>query len=220
MQTGVAPQSGFAETSSTFAATANSQPGMPYQQYQQPAQQLPQTQQPQPQQQQFSGFNQNQYPAQNKPQGTTGNYDLSDQDLQAFFSPKDITASLAEDLLKQFGSGSEGEESMDTSGGAQTLSSGPFSPTNLLGGDSVTVKEEKPDSCSRSAAANMAAAASASLRQAKPLSRWCVKLHCCPDAYLISHAYPERFLTFLFCLFQHVQNQQSKKPKWRRILGP
>lgn len=116
MQTGVAPQSGFAETSSTFAATANSQPGMPYQQYQQPAQQIPQTQQPQPQQQQFSGFNQNQYPAQNKPPGTTGNYDLSDQDLQAFFSPKDITASLAEDLLKQFGSGSEGEESMDTSG--------------------------------------------------------------------------------------------------------
>lgn len=170
--TGVAPQSGFAEASSTFAATANSQPGMPYQQYQQPAQQPPQTQPPQPQQQQqqqFSGFNQNQYPAQNKSQGSTGNYDLSDQDLQAFFSPKELTASFAEDLLKQFGSGCEGDESMDTSGGTQTLSSGPFSPTNLLGdSNSVTVKEEKPDSC-RSAAA--AAAASASLRQAKPLSR-------------------------------------------------
>ena len=178
--TGVAPQSGFAEQGSNFAATANSQAGMPYQQYQQQPQQ--QTIPSQQQQQQFSGFNQNQYPSQNKPpQGAAGNYnDISDQELQALFSPKDITASLAEDLLKQFGSGSEEEEAaMDSSGGAQTLSSGPFSPTNLLGNDprsrdsaSVAIKEEKPDARSRSASASLAAAsASASLRQAKPLSR-------------------------------------------------
>ncbi|KAJ1526724.1 hypothetical protein ONE63_008304 [Megalurothrips usitatus] len=170
--TGVAPQSGFVEPANNFAATPNTQAGMPYQQYQQQNQQ---TQQQQQQQQQ-----QNQYGAQTKlQQPSTGNYnEISDQDLQALFSPKDITASLAEDLLKQFGSGSEEEECLDTSGGAQTLSSGPFSPTNLLHSEnrsndstSVTVKEEKLDSCSRNSSASMAAAASASLRQAKPLSK-------------------------------------------------
>lgn len=70
----------------------------------------------------FCSLFQNQFPVQNKtqqPQAPTNssNYnDISDQDLQALFSPKDITASLAEDLLKQFGSGSEEEETMDTSG--------------------------------------------------------------------------------------------------------
>lgn len=58
-QTGVAPQSGFAEPGNNFAATANSQAGMPYQQYQQQQQPQQQPQQSQPQQQQqFSGFNQ------------------------------------------------------------------------------------------------------------------------------------------------------------------
>ncbi|KAE8738872.1 hypothetical protein FOCC_FOCC015635 [Frankliniella occidentalis] len=171
--TGVAPQSGFTEPGSNFAATPNSQAGMPYQQYQQ--------QQTQQTQQQLSGFNQNQYAVQNKQpsQTSAGNYnDFSDQELQSLFSHKDITASLAEDLLKQFGSGSEEEENIDTSAGSQTLSSGPFSPTNLLSNDartsnstSVTVKEEKPDSCSKSNIASIAAAASASLRQAKPVGK-------------------------------------------------
>ncbi|KAK3930207.1 Lysine-specific demethylase 6A [Frankliniella fusca] len=177
-RTGVAPQSGFTEPGANFAATPNSQAGMPYQQYQQ--QQSQQTSQTQ-QQQQLSGFNQNQYPVQNKQpsQTNTGNYnDFSDQELQSLISHKDITASLAEDLLKQFGSGSEEEENIDTAAASQTLSSGPFSPSNLLGNEartssstSVTVKEEKSDSCSKNSTANFAAAASASLRQAKPLAK-------------------------------------------------
>lgn len=71
---------------------------------------------------------------------------VSDQELQALLSQKDIATSLAEDLLKQFGSSSDDldvkeEESVTVTQGiinsvsgqnsANTLSSGPFSPSNL-----------------------------------------------------------------------------------------
>jgi len=71
---------------------------------------------------------------------------VTDQELQALLSQKDIATSLAEDLLKHFGSGSEDldvkeEESVTAAQGiissvpsqnsTNTLSSGPFSPSNL-----------------------------------------------------------------------------------------
>jgi hypothetical protein len=71
---------------------------------------------------------------------------VSDQELQALLSQKDIATSLAEDLLKQFGSSSDDldvkeEESVTATQGiissvsnqnsTNTLSSGPFSPSNL-----------------------------------------------------------------------------------------
>jgi hypothetical protein len=71
---------------------------------------------------------------------------VSDQELQALLSQKDIATSLAEDLLKHFGSSSEDldvkeEVSLTATQGiissvsdhnsSNTLSSGPFSPSNL-----------------------------------------------------------------------------------------
>ncbi|XP_046672400.1 histone demethylase UTY isoform X2 [Homalodisca vitripennis] len=57
---------------------------------------------------------------------------VSDQELQALLSHKDIATSLAEDLLKHFGSpGPADEDSVQTPTEQQTLSSGPFSPSNL-----------------------------------------------------------------------------------------
>ncbi|PNF25614.1 hypothetical protein B7P43_G03832 [Cryptotermes secundus] len=71
---------------------------------------------------------------------------VSDQELQALLSQKDIATSLAEDLLKHFGSSSEDldvkeEEAVTATQGiissvsnqnsTNTLSSGPFSPSNL-----------------------------------------------------------------------------------------
>ncbi|XP_054265858.1 histone demethylase UTY-like isoform X2 [Macrosteles quadrilineatus] len=62
---------------------------------------------------------------------------VSDQELQALLSQKDIATSLAEDLLKHFESSGPSEEPVDskeqvqTSSDQQTLSSGPFSPSNL-----------------------------------------------------------------------------------------
>jgi hypothetical protein len=71
---------------------------------------------------------------------------VSDQELQALLSQKDIATSLAEDLLKHFGSSSDEldvkeEESVNATQGinssvsnqnsTNTLSSGPFSPSNL-----------------------------------------------------------------------------------------
>ena len=60
---------------------------------------------------------------------------MSDQELQALLSQKDIATSLAEDLLKHFGSGGEEldvkEEDPAPQNNNNTLSSGPFSPSNL-----------------------------------------------------------------------------------------
>lgn len=74
---------------------------------------------------------------------------VTDQELQALLSQKDIATSLAEDLLKHFGS-----EDLDVKEEPQqpimnngTLSSGPFSPSNLENeGEKVKeVKVEKVD---------------------------------------------------------------------------
>ena len=66
------------------------------------------------------------------------NLGVTDQELQALLSQKDIATSLAEDLLKHFGS-----EELDVKEEQQpimnngTLSSGPFSPSNLDNDDKI-----------------------------------------------------------------------------------
>jgi len=74
---------------------------------------------------------------------------VSDQELQALLAEKDIAASLAEDLLKHFGSGGEEDEAITSTAPSETLSSGPFSPSNLLGqvrrDSSPAIKEEKAE---------------------------------------------------------------------------
>ncbi|XP_015609796.1 histone demethylase UTY isoform X3 [Cephus cinctus] len=138
----VALQTGFADSNVGYnaAATGNTQqsPGMPYKSAADPNY---------PQRQPGSQYNQyqsNQYGAQgytqissttnSYPEGSSGNKDLgvTDQELQALLSQKDIATSLAEDLLKHFGSEDldvKDESSAITNNG--TLSSGPFSPSNL-----------------------------------------------------------------------------------------
>lgn len=62
--------------------------------------------------------------------------DVSEEDLKDLFSQKDLATTLAENLLKHFGSDEiEIKEEPD----ANTLSSGPFSPSNI---DSKDIKEE------------------------------------------------------------------------------
>lgn len=140
----VALQTGFTDSSVVYnaAATGNTQqtPGMPYKSASDPT--YPQR----PQQGQFNQqYQSNQYGAQgytqitsttsNYPEGAAaGNKDLgvTDQELQALLSQKDIATSLAEDLLKHFGSEEldvKDENSSIMNNG--TLSSGPFSPSNL-----------------------------------------------------------------------------------------
>ena len=77
------------------------------------------------------------------PNGNAANKDpglgVTDQELQALLSQKDIATSLAEDLLKHFGSEDLDvkEETVQQQQQQQpilnngTLSSGPFSPSNL-----------------------------------------------------------------------------------------
>ncbi|KAK1132310.1 Lysine-specific demethylase 6A, variant 2 [Melipona bicolor] len=151
----VALQTGFSDSNVGYntVATGNSQtPGMPYKSASDPN--YPQRQLT------SSQYNQYQYTAQgytqissttsNYPEGSAGNKDLgvTDQELQALLSQKDIATSLAEDLLKHFGS-----EDLDVKEEAPsiinngTLSSGPFSPSNLEESTekSKEVKLEKVD---------------------------------------------------------------------------
>lgn len=153
----VALQTGFSDINVGYntAATGNTTqtPGMPYKSASDPT--YP------PQRQQITGGTQyggqyqqqpNQYAAQGFTQVTSAtsgysesstvvaankdNLGVTDQELQALLSQKDIATSLAEDLLKHFGS-----DDLDTvvkeepsSGGVindnSTLSSDPFSPSN------------------------------------------------------------------------------------------
>ncbi|XP_048265444.1 histone demethylase UTY isoform X1 [Bombus terrestris] len=138
----VALQTGFSDSSVGYntAATGNSQtPGMPYKSASDPnypQRQLTSNQYNQYQPNQFTaqGYTQISSTTSNYPEGSAGNKDLgvTDQELQALLSQKDIATSLAEDLLKHFGS-----EDLDVKEEAPsiinngTLSSGPFSPSNL-----------------------------------------------------------------------------------------
>jgi hypothetical protein len=69
---------------------------------------------------------------------------VTDQELQALLSQKDIATSLAEDLLKHFGSEDleVKEEPHQSATNNGTLSSGPFSPSNL-DASSEKIKEVK-----------------------------------------------------------------------------
>ncbi|XP_034183666.2 utx histone demethylase isoform X1 [Osmia lignaria lignaria] len=138
----VALQTGFSDSNVGYntAATGNSQtPGMPYKSASDsnyPQRQLSSGQynQYQPNQYTAQGYTQISSTTSNYPEGSAGNKDLgvTDQELQALLSQKDIATSLAEDLLKHFGS-----EDLDVKEEAPsimnngTLSSGPFSPSNL-----------------------------------------------------------------------------------------
>ncbi|XP_076164957.1 utx histone demethylase isoform X3 [Ptiloglossa arizonensis] len=139
----VALQTGFSDSNVGYntAATGNSQtPGMPYKSASDssfPQRQLTtsgQYNQYQPNQYTAQGYTQISSTTSNYPEGSAGNKDLgvTDQELQALLSQKDIATSLAEDLLKHFGS-----EDLDVKEEAPsimnngTLSSGPFSPSNL-----------------------------------------------------------------------------------------
>ncbi|XP_015114271.1 histone demethylase UTY isoform X2 [Diachasma alloeum] len=135
----VALQTGFTDSTTSYntPATGNAQstPGMPYKSASDQTFPRPQ----------FSTYQSNQYAAQgytqitsttsSYPEGAAGNKDLgvTDQELTALLSQKDIARSLAEDLLKHFGS-----EDLDPKHTPKppimnngTLSSGPFSPSNL-----------------------------------------------------------------------------------------
>ncbi|XP_067216646.1 lysine-specific demethylase 6A isoform X3 [Linepithema humile] len=176
----VALQTGFSDTNVGYntAATGNTTqtPGMPYKSASDPT--YPHQRQQIAGGAQYSGQYQqqpNQYAAQGYTQvsSATGGYPessaaaatskdnlgVTDQELQALLSQKDIATSLAEDLLKHFGS-----DDLDTvvkeepSSGSVindngTLSSGPFSPSNLKenGSDKAkeTVKLEKPEEASQ-----------------------------------------------------------------------
>ncbi|XP_035728311.1 histone demethylase UTY-like isoform X1 [Vespa mandarinia] len=144
----VALQTGFSDSNVGYntVATGNTQtPGMPYKSASDPN--YPQRQLTQSGQ--FNQYQSNQYTAQgyaqissttsSYPEGSAGNKDLgvTDQELQALLSQKDIATSLAEDLLKHFGS--EDLDVKEEPPGIMnngTLSSGPFSPSNM---------EENPD---------------------------------------------------------------------------
>ncbi|XP_032663360.1 histone demethylase UTY isoform X1 [Odontomachus brunneus] len=170
----VALQTGFSDSNVGYsaAATGNTQtPGMPYK-----SASDPNYPQPQPQRQiggsaQYSQYQQSQFAAQgysqissttsSYPEGSAANKDLgvTDQELQALLSQKDIATSLAEDLLKHFGSEDldvkeEPPTSIMNNNGA--LSSGPFSPSNLEENADKTkevVKVEKSEEPSKAAEA-------------------------------------------------------------------
>lgn len=163
-------QTGFSDTNVGYntAATGNTTqtPGMPYKSASDPT--YP------PQRQQITGGAQyggqyqqqpNQYASQSYPQVTSAtsgysesstvvaankdNLGVTDQELQALLSQKDIATSLAEDLLKHFGSDDletvvkEEPSSGDVINDNGTLSSDPFSPSKENAADKI--KEEKPE---------------------------------------------------------------------------
>ncbi|XP_018370205.1 PREDICTED: histone demethylase UTY isoform X1 [Trachymyrmex cornetzi] len=170
----VALQTGFSDTNVGYntAATGNTTqtPGMPYKSASDPT--YPPQRQPITGSAQYGGQYQqqpNQYAAQGYTQvtsatsgysesstATTANKDnlgVTDQELQALLSQKDIATSLAEDLLKHFGSDDletvvKEEPSSGVINDNGTLSSGPFSPSNLEENAADKVKEvklEKPE---------------------------------------------------------------------------
>ncbi|KAH0548799.1 hypothetical protein KQX54_002467 [Cotesia glomerata] len=146
----VALQTGFSDSNVAYntAATGNAQqsPGMPYKSaadssYTQRAGQ-------------YNHYQANQYGTQgytqitsttgnNYPESSVGSKDINvtDQELHALLSQKDLATTLAEDLLKHFGSEDldEKEDPIPIMNNG-TLSSGPFSPSNL---DSERIKEVK-----------------------------------------------------------------------------
>lgn len=152
----VALQTGFSDSNVGYntVATGNTQtPGMPYKSASDPN--YPQRQQL-TQSNQFNQYQSNQYTAQgyaqissttsSYPEGSAGNKDLgvTDQELQALLSQKDIATSLAEDLLKHFGS--EDLDVKEEPPGIMnngTLSSGPFSPSNMEDNNTDKIKEVK-----------------------------------------------------------------------------
>lgn len=76
--------------------------------------------------------------------GSTGNgeLDVSEEDIQDILSQKDLATTLAENLLKHFGSDDIDIKQEEPLGPNHTLSSGPFSPSNL---EPHTPKQEAPD---------------------------------------------------------------------------
>ncbi|XP_034943384.1 histone demethylase UTY [Chelonus insularis] len=153
----VALQTGFSDTNITYntVATGNTQqsPGMPYKS-------AADSSYAQQNVSQYNHYQSNQYTMQGYTQmnPTTGNYPentvsnnkdigVTDQELQALLSQKDIATSLAEDLLKHFGS--EDLEVKDETPSAinnGTLSSGPFSPSNIENNERIKeVKVERVD---------------------------------------------------------------------------
>ncbi|XP_014606210.1 PREDICTED: histone demethylase UTY isoform X4 [Polistes canadensis] len=165
----VALQTGFSDSNVGYnsVATGNTQtPGMPYKSASDPNY---------PQRQlthsgQFNQYQSNQYAAQgyaqissttsSYPEGSAGNKDLgvTDQELQALLSQKDLATSLAEDLLKHFGS--EDLDVKEEPPGIMnngTLSSGPFSPSNMEEnpGKIKEVKLEKMDEVQPSSTSNI-----------------------------------------------------------------
>ncbi|KAK0083226.1 hypothetical protein PV325_009155 [Microctonus aethiopoides] len=155
----VALQTGFSDSNIGFnsAATGNAQqsPGMPYKSAADPNYSQQRTTS------QYNNYqSNNQYGAQgytqitsttsNYPEGAAGNKDLgvTDQELQALLSQKDIATSLAEDLLKHFGSEDlDVKDETSTAINNGTLSSGPFSPSNIgdCGDKLKEIKVEKLD---------------------------------------------------------------------------
>lgn len=145
----VALQTGFSDSNVAYntAATGNAQqsPGMPYKSaadssYQRGGQ--------------YNHYPANQYGTQgytqitsttgnNYPESSVGSKDINvtDQELHALLSQKDLATTLAEDILKHFGSEDldEKEDPIPIINNG-TLSSGPFSPSNI---DSERIKEVK-----------------------------------------------------------------------------
>lgn len=187
----VALQTGFSDTNVGYntAATGNAQqpagmpfksaadPNFPQRQQQSP---LAQTQQPS---QPFNQYQSGQYGAQGYTQitSTTNCYpegsstankdlDVTDQELQALLSQKDIATSLAEDLLKHFGSEGldvkvEGTAANPVDNG--TLSSGPFSPSNV---DKMKeVKVEKIEDTQPSSTSKLDNCKKESMKYAEPV---------------------------------------------------
>ncbi|XP_072763147.1 lysine-specific demethylase 6A isoform X2 [Anoplolepis gracilipes] len=175
----VALQTGFSDTNVGYntAATGNTtqSPGMPYKSASDPTYppQRPQiaggTQysgqyQQQPNQYAAPGYTQISSATGGYPESSAAavankdNLDMTDQELQALLSQKDIATSLAEDLLKHFGSDGldtvvKEEPSSGVINDNGTLSSGPFSPSNLEENAADKAKEvvklEKPEETSQ-----------------------------------------------------------------------
>lgn len=162
------------------AATGNTQQpaGMPYKSASDPN--FPQRQQTPGQ---FNQYQSNQYGSQSftqissttscYPEGSTGNnkdLGVTDQELQALLSQKDIATTLAEDLLKHFGSDDLDEKDVSPNiMNNGTLSSGPFSPSNLEDSNEKLkeVKIEKTDDVQPSSTSHL------DLKGMKPMTVKC-----------------------------------------------
>ncbi|KAL0267841.1 UNVERIFIED_CONTAM: hypothetical protein PYX00_009996 [Menopon gallinae] len=149
-QTGtVAPQTNLSEPFNSNAAipTTQQSPGMPYK-----SATTEQSFPPRTMHYQSAQFNQSQNSPNSTNNAQANNFEfpnteltVSDQELTALLSQKDIATSLAEDLLKHFGSESSDLDIKDeiTGGSANpnsgVLSSGPFSPSNMMDNGNLPV---------------------------------------------------------------------------------